>query len=360
MLKRHPALLAGPRSIPVRRRSVVSRPTIHDVAKAAGVSVTTVSHALNGKGRVDPQTRALVTQVVHRLGYRANRHARGLRSGRSGTLGLFLPVSGDVRSDETLRLDYYMRLAGAAAAAAFAREHALMLLPPMSAGAGLGGVAIDGGIVADPSPHDQRVTALLDLGLPVVTIGRDLGRPDQSCYVELDTNANTRLMLEHLAARGARRIAILTPQSGWAWATETLHAYDNWTREHDSPQLVIPVAMRPGEQSAFRAVSRLLAEAAPPDAVFAVASRFIRGVLRAAQDAGTRVPGELLIAAGVDGANAWDGDPPVTALELHPERMAEAAVTMLLARLDGDPAQPPALVPATLHVRASTGGLPAC
>jgi DNA-binding LacI/PurR family transcriptional regulator len=80
-------------------------------------------------------------------------------------------------------------------------------------------------------------------------------------------------------------------------------------------------------------------------------------VLRAAQASGKRVPGELLIAAGVDGAFAWEGDPPVTALELHPERMAEAAVTMLLARLDGDPAQPSAHVPATLQVRASTGGL---
>src|SRR6266550_6155811 len=85
----------------VRGRGM-SQPTIHDVAKAAGVSVTTVSHALNGKGRVDPNTRARVAQVVHRLGYRANRHARGLRMGRSGSLGLLLPVSGDARSDETL------------------------------------------------------------------------------------------------------------------------------------------------------------------------------------------------------------------------------------------------------------------
>jgi len=336
---------------------VVSRPTIHDVAKAAGVSVTTVSHALNGKGRVDPQTRALVTQVVHRLGYRANRHARGLRSGRSGTLGLLLPVSGDVRSDETLRLDYYMRLAGAAATAAFAREHALMLLPPVIGGAGLGGLAIDGGIVADPSPNDPRVEVLEAQGLPSVTIGRDLGRPDHSWYVELDTNANTRLLLDHLASRGAERIAILTPRAEWAWATETLRCYESWIREQGFPRLVTPVAMQPGEQSAFQAVKRLLAARTPPDAVFAVAERFIRGVLRAAQASGKHVPGELLIAAGVDGAYAWEGDPPVTALELHPERMAEAAVTMLLARLDGESAQPPAHVPATLHVRASTGGL---
>ena len=316
-----------------------------------------MSHALNGKGRVDPQTRALVTQVVHRLGYRANRHARGLRSGRSGTLGLLLPVSGDVRSDETLRLDYYMRLAGAAATAAFAREHALMLLPPVIGGTGLGGLAIDGGIVADPSPRDERMTVLEEQGLPAVTISRDLGRPDHSWYVELDNTANTRLVLDHLAERGAGRIAILTPRAEWAWATETLHAYESWTREHGFPRLVTPVAMQPGEQSAFRAAKRLLAARTPPDAVFVVAERFIRGVLRAARESGKHVPDELLLAAGVDGVYAWEGDPPVTALELHPERMAEAAVTMLLARLDGDPAEPQAHVPATLHIRASTGGL---
>ncbi|MGN6796508.1 MAG: LacI family DNA-binding transcriptional regulator [Streptosporangiaceae bacterium] len=336
---------------------MASRPTIHDVAKAAGVSVTTVSHALNGKGRVDPQTRALVNQVVHRLGYRANRHARGLRSGRSGTLGLLLPVSGDVRSDETLRLDYYMRLAGAAATAAFAREHALMLLPPVIGGAGLGGLAIDGGIVADPSPNDERMTVLLNQGLPAVTIGRDLGRPDHTWYVELDNYANTRQVLDHLAERGAKRIAILTPRAGWAWATETLRAYESWTGEHGFPRLVTPVAMQPGEHSAFQAASRLLAARTPPDAVFVVAERFIRGVLRAARESGKQVPSELLLAAGVDGVYAWEGDPPVTALELHPERMAEAAVTMLLARIDGDSEEPPAHVPATLHVRASTGGL---
>src|SRR5438046_10212833 len=112
-------LPAYTRSCPVNPRApglMNNRPTIRDVAKAAGVSVTTVSHALNGKGRVDPNTRARVAQVVRRLGYRANRHARGLRIGRSGSLGLLLPVSGDARSDETLRLDFDMRLAGAAAA----------------------------------------------------------------------------------------------------------------------------------------------------------------------------------------------------------------------------------------------------
>lgn len=335
---------------------MVTRPTIHDVAKAAGVSITTVSHALNDKGRVDPATRAHVMQVVGRLGYRANRHARGLRSGRSGALALLLPVQADVRTDEALSLDFYMRLATTAAAAAFAQEQALILLPPAIVQTGLRGLAVDGGIVVDPSPLDPRVTLLASQGLPVVTIERDLGRPDDPWYVASETDANTRRVLDHLAARGARRIALLMPQTDWGWAAETLAAYDAWTREHGAPRLVVPVIMQSGEENAYRAARQLLDESQPPDAVFVVAARFVRGVLRAAKEAGCQVPGRLLIAGGVDSVQAREGDPPVTALDLHPDRQAEMAVEMLLARLDDGEVEAPRHIPATLRVRASTGG----
>ncbi len=331
------------------------RPTIRDVAKAAGVSVTTVSHALSGKGRVDPETRALVARVVRELGYRANRHAQGLRLGRSGAIALLLPVRADVRSDEALSLDYFMRLASAAAAEAFSREQALMLLPPAVVTTGLRALGLDGGIVVDPSPHDPRVSLLAGHGLPVVTIERDLGRPDDPWYVAGETDSSTRRVLDHLHTQGARRICLMVPQTDWGWATETLSAYDSWVREHDAPRLVVPVAMRSGEESAFHATERLLAERTPPDAIFVVASRFIHGVQRAAKDAGRRVPDELLIAAGVDSVHAREGDPPVTALDLHPERQAEAAVEMLLARLDGGETAAPRSIPATLLLRASTG-----
>lgn len=336
---------------------MATRPTIHDVAKAAGVSVTTVSHALNDKGRVDPATRALVVQVVRQLGYRANRHARGLRSGRSGALALLLPVRAGAHADEALSLDFYMRLATAAAAAAFAQEQALMLLPPAIVHTGLRGLGVDGGIVVDPSPLDPRVTLLAEQRLPVVTIERDLARPDDRWYVASETDVNTRQVLDHLAAQGARRIALLVPQTDWGWATETRGAYDSWVREHGVPRLIVPVAMQPGEQNAFVATRRLLEGRKPPDAVFVVAARFIRGVLRAAKAAGCRVPGELLIAAGVDSIQAREGDPPVTALDLHPERQAEAAVEMLLARLDDGQVEAPRHILATLRLRASSGAL---
>jgi DNA-binding LacI/PurR family transcriptional regulator len=331
-----------------------TRPTIHDVARVAGVSVTTVSHALNGKGRVDPATRSRVALAVRQLGYRANHHARGLRSGKTGSLGLLLPVTGDVRPEEALSLDFYMRLTSAAAAAAFSREYALMLLPSTIAESGLTGIGIDGGIVVDPSPADQRVNLLLARGLPVVTIERDHGRPEDPWYVTSATDATTWRMLDHLAKRGAQRIAVLVPEPGWGWGSETLSAYTAWADERAVPRLAVPVSMMHGERNAFNATRRLLTGAEPPDAIFADAARFVRGVLRGAKAAGRKVPADLLIAAGVDTVAAREGDPPVTALDLHPERQAVAAVEMLVARRTNSPVQAPRHVPATLRPRAST------
>lgn len=333
---------------------MAGQPTIRDVARAAGVSVTTVSHALNGKGRVDPATRAMVARVGRELGYRPDRHARGLRLGKSGSLGLLLPIEGDARSDEALSLDFYMRLTSAAAATAFSQDHALILLPPTIVQTGLNGFGVDGVIVVDPSPGDPRVSLMDERGLPFVTIERDQGRPENPWYVTSETDVNTRRMLDHLAKRGARRIALLVPEPGWGWAGETISAYEAWTDAHDAPRLVVPVAMRHGEKSAFTAAHRLLAGRTPPDAIFVDAARFVRGVLQAAKATRRRVPADLLIAAGVDTVTAREGDPPVTALDLHPERQGVAAVEMLLARLNDLQIQAPRHIPATLRLRAST------
>lgn len=332
------------------------RPTIHDVASAAGVSVTTVSNALNGNGRVDPATRTRVAEVVEQLGYRANRNARGLRLGRSGALGLLLPVGTDARTDEALSLDFYMRLASAAAATTFAHGQALMLIPPRSSQEGVRGFAIDGGIIVDPAARDARTTLFGRLGLPVVTIERDLGRADERWYVATNADVNTRTMLDHLAARGATRIALLLPRAGWGWATETRRAYEDWTREHAARPIVTTVPLTPADEGAFAATCRLLRRRAPPDAIFVAAARFIRGTLRAAKELSRDIPGALLLGAGVDTVHAREGDPPVTALDLHPELQAEVAVEMLLARLAGRAADAPRYVDATLQIRASSGG----
>jgi len=335
--------------------SVVSkRPTIRDVAREAGVAIVTVSDALNGKGRVDPATRERIAEIAQRLGYQANLHARGLRLGHSRALGLVLPVRGDPRTDEALSLDFYMRLAGAAASCAFTHQQSVTLLPPKLGSSDLRGLALDGGIVVDPRYNDPHVALFEEVGLPIVTIDRDPAR-DDGWYVASPADEISRAILGHLAEQGARRIALLLPRVETAWAADTLSAYDAWVAENGFPRLVARASMLHCEKSAYEATTRLLSKRNAPDAIFVQVARFIRGVLRAANDCGRAVPRDLMVAAAVDSVHAREGHPPVTAWELHPERQAEEAVEMLLAKIAGGAEPHPRFVEATPHYRASTG-----
>jgi DNA-binding LacI/PurR family transcriptional regulator len=331
------------------------RPTVRDVAAVAGVSLTTVSHALNGKGRVDARTRERVLDAAKRIGYRANPTARSLRSGRTGILALVLPMIGsDGHRNEALGLDFYIRLAGAAAGAAAARDHALLLPPPLRQIADVRGLPVDGAIVVDPGAHDP-VLALFDaLGLPVVTVERDPARPGADWFVASDNARNTRTVLHHLAANGARRIALLAPQTTASWVSETRETYAAWTAEHAREPIVVSVPHERLEGSAYTSTLALLDRPDRPDAVYAVSEPYATGALRAARERGLRVPGDLLLVAGVDSHEASAGDPPITALDLHPDEQAAVAVELLVARVAGRDADVPRTVPGTLCIRRST------
>ena len=331
------------------------RPTVRDVAAVAGVSLTTVSHALNGKGRVDARTRARVIDAAKRIGYRANPTARSLRSGRTGILALVLPMIGsDAHRNEALGLDFYVRLAGAAAAAAAASDHALLLPPPLRQVADLQDLPVDGGIVVDPAANDPSLALFDALGRPVVTVERDPARPGADWFVASDNAANTRTVLDHLEANGARRIALLAPQTTAAWVSETRETYAAWTAEHDREPTIVSVRHERLEGSAYTSTAELLDRRDRPDAVYAVSEPYATGALRAARERGLRVPDDLLLVAGVDSHEASTGDPPITALDLHPDEQAAIAVDLLVARVDNREAEVPRTVPGTLCVRSSS------
>ncbi|MGX6447763.1 LacI family DNA-binding transcriptional regulator, partial [Patulibacter sp. S7RM1-6] len=221
-----------------------ARATIRDVAAAAGVSPTTVSHALNGKGSVDPATRDRVVAAADELGYRPSRAARALRAGRTGTVALLLPeIQPDDGEQPALALDYYMRLAAAAARAAAARRHPLLLAPAPRTPGELADLGVDGAIVVDPGTEDPRIGLLLRAGLPVVSIERDLGRPEHRAYVHGENAATVRGLLDHLAGAGATRIAMLGTAADWAWAHESEDAYRAWCAERGARPVLARTAL---------------------------------------------------------------------------------------------------------------------
>ncbi len=334
--------------------AVAGRTTIRDVAAAAGVSPTTVSHALNGKGRIDPRTRARIQRTADRLGYQANRIARGLRSGRYGVQALWLPTEQDSASSDALLLDYYMRLASAMTKAFFTRGDVVMLIPPVGSSEKLVPLPADGAIVVEPTDDDPRLAALRRLGIPTVTIERNPIDPDDPWCVASDTGDEIETLLDHLDSEGAERIAILVPEAMGAWSKEQREAYHSWSQRHRRDALTRSVAMLSAFESAVRAVRSLLWARPRPDAIVIGAERLVPGTMHAVGDAGLSVPGDVLVAVAVDGNHARSSMPPLTAVDLQPERQAIAAAELLWRRLDGGEAPGQRTIPAILKVREST------
>ncbi|MET0687161.1 MAG: LacI family DNA-binding transcriptional regulator [Solirubrobacteraceae bacterium] len=330
--------------------------TIGEVATLARVSRTTVSHALNGKGSVAPATRERVIAAARQLDYRPSRAARALRTRRTGTLAFVMPAFDEAPEPERrmLSVDVYMAQAIAAAHAAFARDHALLLVPPAASEPQFAAAGIDGGIVCDPWPDDATVALFERLGRPVVTIERVPGRPAFEWYVSADNEATTHRLLDHMAEAGAERIAFIGVEFPIAWAADCLAAYLAWTADRGREPLVVPADPHSPRRDAYAVTCALLDGPDPPDAILASDERHPAGVLRAAAERGVGVPERLMVATGIDSHEAREASPPVTAIDIKPGLQGAAAAEMLIARLEGEPCAGPRFTPAELHVRAST------
>ena len=331
------------------------RVTIRDVAETAGVSVTTVSHALNDKGHIRAETRERIRDVAARLGYRPSRAAQALRRSRTGTIALILPSDGSHAEErEMISLDYYMSIASASAQGAFGHGYSLVLPPRLTTADEWGVLAPDGVVLCDPATGDERIDTLEDLGVPVVSIESDSGRPDRPYYVAGDNVANMIEMLDHLADAGAQRIALLWAESSWAWTLDSRTAYEDWCTERGRDAVVKPVSLQHLEADSYRASSQLLDGPDRPDAVVASAERYADGVLRACRERNLDVPQDFMVISGIDNHLLGSREPSVSAIDLDPAAQAHAAIEMLHARIEGGDVTEPRIVPSALHVRQST------
>jgi DNA-binding LacI/PurR family transcriptional regulator len=329
------------------------RPGIRDVARAAGVSRTTVSHALNDKGRVAPETRERILAIAEELGYRPNTNALHLTQQRTGLLALTSSPSDPVPLG-LLDVDYFLALAPAASEAALRAGYALVLGPTGQAPELWAQLRLDGALITDPLPSDPFLRELERQGTPVVTLGRDVDRAQETWWVDSDLVAAMAEVLDHLAAAGARRVGFVAEPPRHSYSIDELHAYRQWQAARGEAPLVEEAAGNHTE-AGFRAAQRLLDADPAPDAIVTTLEGLALGVKLAAETRGLRVPDDLMIAAVSDGPGLAQAHTSITAADLAPAELGTAAVRLLLERLDGVAPEPRAIqVPSTLRVRAST------
>lgn len=323
-------------------------PRIVDVARAAEVSTATVSHALNGTGRVSASTRARVVEVAASLGYR--------RIGATRTIGLGVTTYG-ARVWDFTKVAYFREFISASLGAVHASGYSLTVVP-----AGVGadywtGLALDGAVLIDSPTRDPVAGSLARRRVPLSLLGAPPADPDTGdtparVVTNHDDAAATRMVLDHLGAAGARRIALIAGPTVDHYTSTIISAYQQWCAEQGRRPAVIP-ALRDGT-GMTGVVEALLTGPDRPDAFYGVYDDCGRAVLAAAQASGLRVPEDLLLVCASEDPGYARTSPPVTTVSLAPRRTARDAVGGLVDLLHGTGARPPSTVPTVLVERASS------
>ncbi len=333
----------------------MGKPTIADLARAAGVSVTTVSHAFSGRRHVEPETRKRIEALAQEIGYRPNHRAQRLRTGRAGSIALVSSMPFAVAAGPS-RLGFLMEIAAAAAVTAFSRGISLCLVPPLGPRDSLEALEVDGAIVVEPERDDPVLDFFSDRGVNVVCIGRAPGRDDLP-FVDLQSGATARLLLDHLFSGGGR-VGLITGQQRRNSYIEMEAAYAERIARAGASPIAIRVDERGGEQAAAEAAERLL-RAEPSIAALCVpVDAFATGVLGAARALGRRVPEDLRLATRYDGMRARLATPALTAVDLHLDQVAAKAVDLLLSRLGQTITEQTVVSPPSLVLRTSSMASP--
>jgi DNA-binding LacI/PurR family transcriptional regulator len=329
------------------------RPTIRDVAAAAGVSRGTVSRVMNGGHWVSPEARRAVEQAIRTTGYRVNRHARSLVTGRANSLAFLL-----TEPQHRLFADpNFPILLRGAAAALDARSMTLVLLVAgneaertnvtnyVTAG------HVNGVMLISTHEADPLIGSLLEERVPAVACGIPLGYSDRLASVSVDEEGGARTMVRHLLASGRHRIAMIAGPLDTPGGRYRLEGYRLELGERFDERLVAY-----GDYSANSgsiAMAELLDRAPELDAVFAASDLMASGALLTLRERGLRVPGDIAVAGFDDSGLAAALDPPLTTMHQPFERISAEMVAVLLDIVDGAPRRSITL-PADLVVRAST------
>ncbi|WP_234320424.1 LacI family DNA-binding transcriptional regulator [Streptomyces sp. SBT349] len=340
---------------PGRRR----RPTIHDVAREAGVSRGTVSRVLNGGHYVSPSAAEAVNAAIRKTGYVLNRHARSLITGRSGSAA-FLLTEPQEKFFEDPNFNVLLRGCTQALAAhdiplllmlAGTREEQRRIIRYVSAG------HVDGVLLVSSHTGDPVAEQLVEAGIPVVMCGKPVdgtGPTTRLAHVAADDRDGARQMVRHLLATGRRRIATVTGPLDTPGGVERLAGYREVLAEAGLPADEGLIAA--GDYSRASGASTaagLLARRPDLDALFVASDLMAQGALTALERAGRTVPGDVAVGGFDDSTAAVSSMPPLTTIRQPWDRISAEMVRLLVGQIEGESTSA-VILPTELVTRDST------
>jgi len=328
--------------------------TMADVARQAGVSVSTVSHVINGTRFVKEETRQAVIDAIRGTGYTHNTIAKSLVSGSTQTIGLAISAITNF---------YFANIVSAIESEVSKAGFTLLLTDThddqdkeLQVVEALHQRRVDGVLFAPSSgPRGRALRYLSELAIPAVLVDRCAStRFDQ---IGTENIKATALLVTHLARLGHRRIAMVSGRPGLRTSIERLQGYRLGLKEANLSQddhLVVTGGSNADE--AESAVRELVGLPDPPTALVVANNHMTIGVIRAFDRLGVRVPDDIALASFDDFEWAEHFRPRLTTIAQPIEEIGAGAVQMLLARI-AEPQRKPRtlrLAPRFMH-RESCG-----
>jgi LacI family transcriptional regulator len=337
------------------------RPNIHELARLSGVSVGTVSRALNGYTDVRAETRERIMRIAEELDYTPAAAARTLVTQRSHVVGVFLET-GEGHPD--LQHPFFHEVLGGFKQFAGSAGYDLLMFASERPGNGYGTHSylkrcrhhnVDGAVLMGMDAEDPEVRRLVRSDVATVGVDLELDGP-LTTSVASDNEAGSATAVRHLHELGHRRIAHITGQLDKRPGADRLRGY-----RHELQRL--GVAPRDeyvtyGDfyvETGYTGMQTLLALDEPPTAVVAASDMTALGAIRAAHEAGLEVPRDLSVVGFDDIQLAEYLQPPLTTLRQAKLGLGAEAGRALVRHIEGEGDVPAAVtLPVELIVRAST------
>lgn len=314
--------------------------TIHDIAKAAGVSPMTVSNVLNSRPHVKDTTRERVLKTIDELGYRVNVAARNLRRGRTHTIGLAVPEVdrpyfgelGALVIEHGARHDLHVVIEQTGRS----KENELTALA-------LSRLRMYDGLILSAVGLGESDVDSLRVDFPVVILGERIFQGPVD-HVAMPNVEGAKAAVGHLIERGCRRIAALHGAlTDDIDASSLRHeGYRRALKEHgieEDPQLTF-VLDDFSPEGAAKAITNAIAAGASFDGLFCVTDFVALGAMRALADAGIAVPEDVKVMGFDDVQTSKFLTPSLSSVNPSHDLMAATAVDLLVARIEGEAGEP--------------------
>ena len=338
------------------------RVTIRQLARASGVSIGTVSRALNGYADVSEETRERVMRLARELDYTPAAAARSLKTQRSHVIGVFLET-GEGHPD--LQHPFFHEVLVGLKNSIGAGGYDLLLFASEHPGNGYGSHSylkrarhhdVEGAVLMGTDPEDPEVRRLVRSEIPTVGVDVELEGP-ATTFVMSDNADGAAKTVRYLHSLGHRRIATITGLMETKPGADRLRGYRQAMQATGLAYRDEYVAY--GDfyvESGRRAMADLLSLDEPPTAIFAASDMMALGAIRAAGDAGLNVPADISVVGFDDIQLADHMNPPLTTVRQDKAGLGVAAGTALMRLIDGedDAVQPSTVLNVELIRRGST------